>query len=74
MLIARHADQRFTMYQQALNIGKEFQGDAQAALFRMNLQKNEFVVRGSQQGPRDDSSRSKHKAEVLPSAYNIMMQ
>lgn len=74
VLIARHADQRFTMYQQALNIGKEFQGDAQAALFRMNLQKNEFVVRGSQQGPRDDSSRSKHKAEVLPSAYNIMMQ
>jgi COP9 signalosome complex subunit 1 len=45
ILYARHADQRSSSFQKALQVGADFQRDTKALLLRANLMQHDFVVK-----------------------------
>jgi len=47
ILFARTTNERSNTFEKALRMGDEYQRNTKAALFRMNLMKNEFIVRSS---------------------------
>ncbi|CAN6296812.1 unnamed protein product [Urochloa humidicola] len=49
ILYARHADQRNTTFQRALQTGNEFERDVKSMLLRANLLKHDYIQRS---GPR----------------------
>jgi len=44
-LYARHTDQRSSTFQNALKVGDEYQRNANALLLRVNLMRNDFVIK-----------------------------
>jgi len=44
-LYARHTDQRSSTFQNALRVGEEYQRNANALLLRVNMMRNDFVVK-----------------------------
>jgi COP9 signalosome complex subunit 1 len=58
-LYARQSDERNTTFQKSLNVGEQFQRDSKAILLRVNLIRNDFVVKPSRNADRD-SGREHH--------------
>jgi hypothetical protein len=61
VLHARHADKRNQTFEQALTMGGAYARDVKAMVLRLNLMRNDFIVKGSVDslhGPSKQSCRA----------------
>jgi len=56
-LYARTTDQRSATFEKTINMGDEYQDNTQSLLLRVNLLRNEFVVKPPRRGERDEKER-----------------
>jgi len=75
LLYARHDDQRSATFQKALAMGEDYMRDTKALLLRINMMRNDFVVKGNGDslGP-SKSSRQERQDRVERGAFAFSMQ
>jgi len=58
-LYARHTDQRSSTFEKALTVGDDYQRNTKAMLLRVNLMRNDIVVKAPRKEERGDRERQK---------------
>jgi len=56
-LYARTTDQRSATFEKTISMGEEYQDNAQALLLRVNLLRNDFIVKPPRRGDREEKER-----------------
>jgi len=56
-LYARTTDQRSATFEKTINMGEEYQDNTQSLLLRVNLLRNDFVVKPPRRGERDEREK-----------------
>jgi len=56
-LYARTTDQRSSTFEKTISMGDEYQENTQALLLRVNLLRNDFIVKPPRRGERDEKER-----------------
>jgi len=74
VLHARHADQRMSTFQKALSMGDDYVRDSMSLLLRINLMRNDFVVKPASGdaglGPSKSSRQERRTVDRMPIALD----